>query len=141
MPRRRPSDVRASIPVRNGDHRRLYPALDRLSGACTADIRRLDQSRYWSEATSGAFWHWAALAHGPLRRLASPRTETRCGIRECGCDPSLYRDHLEEVLHALPKKSARELRQLVWALDSKILARAKVIHSDSPHARWWPGQL
>lgn len=141
MPRRRPSHVRADIPTRNRDRRRLYPAIDRLSGACAADIRQLDQRRYWPEATAGAFWHWAALAHGPLRRLASPRTETRCDIRECGCDPSLYRDHLEEVLHALPAKSARELRRRVRALDSKILARAKVIPADSPDVRWWPGQL
>ncbi|WP_329381851.1 hypothetical protein OG625_18230 [Streptomyces sp. NBC_01351] len=141
MPRRRPSDVRAGIPVRSRDHRRLYPAIDRLSGACTADIRRLDRSHYWPEATAGSFWHWAALAHGPLRRLAAPHTGTRCETLECGCDPSLHRDHLEEVLHALPKKSARELRQLVRALDSKILARARVSPAGSPDDRWWPGQL
>ncbi|MFG2756724.1 hypothetical protein [Streptomyces wuyuanensis] len=45
------------------------------------------------------------------------------------------------MLHALPRKSARELRALVWALDGKILARAKVIPADSLDMPWWQGQL
>ncbi|MFE2290949.1 hypothetical protein [Streptomyces sp. NPDC059452] len=45
------------------------------------------------------------------------------------------------MLHALPKKSARELRALVRALDEKILARAKVIPADSLETRWWLGQF
>ncbi|WP_268986936.1 MULTISPECIES: hypothetical protein [unclassified Streptomyces] len=44
-------------------------------------------------------------------------------------------------MHALPKKSARELRKLVWGLDSKILRRAKVIHAHSPDVPWWRDQL
>jgi hypothetical protein len=127
--------------VRIRDRRRRYPSIDRLPGACAADIRRLDRARFWPEATAEAFWHWAALAHGPLRRLANPFTAARCGIPECGCDPGLFRDHLEAVLHALPRKSARELRLLVWALDAKILTRAKVIPADSPDVLWWQGQV
>ncbi|MFE1315439.1 MULTISPECIES: hypothetical protein [unclassified Streptomyces] len=45
------------------------------------------------------------------------------------------------MLHALPKKSARELRALVRALDEKILARAKVIPAESLDVPWWRGQL
>ncbi|MBT2505509.1 hypothetical protein J7I98_06250 [Streptomyces sp. ISL-98] len=45
------------------------------------------------------------------------------------------------MLHALPKKSAQELRKLVWALDSKILTRAKVVRADSPGTPWWRDQL
>ncbi|MFF8368945.1 hypothetical protein ACF05W_08910 [Streptomyces lydicus] len=45
------------------------------------------------------------------------------------------------MLHALPKKSARELRALVRALDGKILTRAKVIPADIPEAPWWLGQF
>ncbi|UXY28821.1 hypothetical protein [Streptomyces sp. HUAS TT20] len=45
------------------------------------------------------------------------------------------------MLHALPRKSARELRALVWALDKKILARAEVIPADSLDVPWWRGQL
>ncbi|MEV0468700.1 hypothetical protein [Streptomyces prunicolor] len=45
------------------------------------------------------------------------------------------------MLHALPRKSARELRALVRALDKKILARAKVIPADSLDVPWWRGRL
>ncbi|MEV6398871.1 hypothetical protein AB0M39_29495 [Streptomyces sp. NPDC051907] len=127
--------------MRIRSRRRRYPSIDRLSGACAADIRRLERTRFWPEATAEAFWHWAALAHGPLRRIAGSFTATRCGIPECGCDPGYFRDHLEEVLHALSKKSARELRTLVWALDARILARAKTIRADAPDVVWWPDQL
>ncbi|MFF1543721.1 hypothetical protein [Streptomyces sp. NPDC058291] len=64
-----------------------------------------------------------------------------CGISECGCYGSGFREHLEAVLHALPRKSARELRTLVRALDRKILTRARVIQADSLDVPWWRGQL
>ncbi|MFF4786285.1 hypothetical protein ACFY3E_33800 [Streptomyces griseorubiginosus] len=48
-----------------------------------------------------------------------------------------FRGHLETVLHALPRKSARELRSLVRPLDRKILARAKALPAHSPDAPWW----
>ncbi|MFJ3661357.1 hypothetical protein ACIPPM_12940 [Streptomyces sp. NPDC090119] len=118
-----------------------FPAIDRLSGACAAHIRRVEHRRFWLGATDKAFWDWARLAHGPLRAIADPRTSDRCGIPECGCDPSYSRDHLEEMMHVLPTKSARELRQLVRDLDSKILRRARVISAPSPDLPWWRHQL
>ena len=60
-----------------------------------------------------------------------------CGLPECGCHGAGFRGHLETVLHALPGKSARELRSLVRALDEKILARAAVIPADSLDVPWW----
>ncbi|MDX2761335.1 hypothetical protein PV729_43655 [Streptomyces europaeiscabiei] len=45
------------------------------------------------------------------------------------------------MLHALPRKSARELRALVRALDDKILARAKTIQVGSVDEPWWRDQL
>ncbi|KOG31063.1 hypothetical protein AQJ84_17495 [Streptomyces resistomycificus] len=120
---------------------RRYPSIDRLSGSCTADLRRLERTRYWPEATEEAFWHWKALAYGPLRRLADPSSVTRCGFYECGCDPGRSRDHLEAVLHVLPRKSAREFRALVRALDLTILTRVRVIAADSLDVPWWRDQL
>ena len=120
--------------------RRRYPAIDRLSGSCAADLRRLERSRFWPEATAEAFAHWKALAHGPLRRLMDPFTAPRCGVPDC-CDPGYFRDHLETVLHLLPRKSARELRALVSALDATILTRAKVIQVDHAGVPWWRDQL
>lgn len=60
-----------------------------------------------------------------------------CGILECGCYGVGFRSHLEVVLHALPRKSARELRALVGALDEKVLARAQAIPADGLGAPWW----
>ncbi|MEU2283679.1 hypothetical protein ABZ614_17400 [Streptomyces sp. NPDC013178] len=139
MPRRRPSALRGELPVR-GARRRRHPSIDRLSGSCTADIRRLERARFWPEATAEAFLQWKNLAHGPLRLIADPVTAQRCGLPEC-CDRGYFRDHLEAVLHALPKKSARELRALVSALDDRILTRAKVIQVDNLGVPWWRDQL
>ncbi|MER5447756.1 hypothetical protein ABT052_07305 [Streptomyces sp. NPDC002766] len=140
MPRRRPSALRGELPVRP-PRRRRYPSIDRLSGSCAADLRRLERTRFWPEATEEAFWHWNALAHGPLRRLVDPPVGVDCGIPECGCYGAGFRGQLEAVLHALPKKSARELRVLVRALDEKILSRAAVIPADSLDVPWWSGRF
>ncbi|MFJ5308931.1 hypothetical protein [Streptomyces sp. NPDC088350] len=120
--------------------RRRYPCIDRLSGSSAADLRRLERSRFLPDETAEAFWHWKALAHGPLRLIADPVTANRCGIPGC-CDMGYFRDHLEAVLHALPTKSARELRALVSALDDKIIARSKNIQVDNLGAPWWRDQL
>lgn len=56
------------------------PPINRLSGACLADIRRLEHMRFRPGSTAKAIWYWGALAHGPLKRIADPRTSTRCGI-------------------------------------------------------------
>ncbi|OPF72002.1 hypothetical protein VT50_0232270 [Streptomyces antioxidans] len=136
MPRRRPAALRGDIPTRLLSRRR-YPPIDRLSGSCAADLRRLERTRFWPEAVEEAFWHWRALAHGPLRGVTSAFGAPRCGLYECGCDPGYFRGLLETALHALPKKSARELRVLVLALDAKITARAGIIRADAPDSPWW----
>lgn len=90
-----------------------------------AGLRRLERERGWGEDTEAAFWHWEALAHGSLRQLEYAFGGTDCcGVLTCGCYSFGFREHLEVVLHALPKKSARELRALVWALDEKVVGRA-----------------
>lgn len=76
-----------------------------------------------------------------MRRFAEPFPADWCGIPECGCCPGYFRDHLEAVLHALPRKSARELRALVRALDRIILNRAVILRVDHPDEPWWRGQL
>lgn len=143
MPRRRPSDVRGGHPARSNRHfvPYPYPPINGLSGGCVADIRRQEYARFWPGATAKAFWHWSTLAHGPLKRIADPFTSTRCGDPGCGCDPGYSRDHLEAIVHALPKKSARELRKAVRDLDRKILSRARVLRADSMDVPWWQDQL
>ncbi|GGV12032.1 hypothetical protein GCM10010293_02660 [Streptomyces griseoflavus] len=143
MPRRRPSAVRQDLPVRRPRHhfRRPRPPINRLSGACRAHIRRLERTRFRPGDTAEAFSHWAAPAHGPLRRIADPLAPHGCGEPGCCGAPEYFRDHLEAVLHALPKKSARELRGLVRALDAKILRRARIIRAPSLDVPWWRNQL
>ncbi|MEU6080447.1 hypothetical protein [Streptomyces sp. NPDC047108] len=116
--------------------RRRYPSIDRLSGSCTADLRRLERTRFSPGATEAAFWHWKSLAHGPLGELLNPFSGHCCGIPEC-CGTAFARTHLETVLHALPRKSSRELRALVRALDEKILTRARIIPAEHPETPWW----
>ncbi len=140
MPRRRPSALRGEIPVR-GHHQRWYAPIDRLSGSCAADIRRLEHARFSPESTAQAFWYWKTLAREPLRRLTQHYPEQGCSPLACDCQPGLSRDHLEEVLHALPRKSARELRTLVRSLDRTILNRAAVIRADAPDVAWWRGKF
>ncbi|MFG2195740.1 hypothetical protein [Streptomyces sp. NPDC048639] len=140
MPRRRPSALRGELPVR-AIGRRRYPTIDRLSGSCTAALRRLERTRFGREATEEAFWHWKTLAHGPVRDLADPYVDPGCGVPECGCNGGYFRSHLEAVLQALPSKSARELRALVRALDDRILARAWIIPADPRGAPWWRGHF
>lgn len=131
--------MRAELPVARSRYyfRYSYPPINRLSGSCQAAIRRLELARYSPGDTAKAFWHWAALAHGPLRQVADPFASAGCEIPECGCDPGYARDHLEAVLHALPGKSARELRGRVRELDRTIVGRALVIRADSLDAPWW----
>lgn len=140
MPRRRPSALRGEIPARR-QHWGRPASIDRLSASCNADIRRLELSRRWYESTAGAFSQWKLLAYGPSRRFAEPFPAEACGIPGCGCSPGYFRDHLEAVLHALPRKSARELRTLVRSLDRVILDRALIIHIDHPDEPWWRRQL
>lgn len=86
-----------------------------------------------------AFWHWSALARSPLRDFANREPGGCCGTPACGCDPGYFRDVLETVLRRLPKKSARELRISVRALDERILAKAYEVRAGSRDAVWWPG--
>ncbi|GGW73386.1 hypothetical protein GCM10010381_67680 [Streptomyces xantholiticus] len=66
--------MRKDLPVRLRRHylRHPYPPINRLSGACQAHIRKLERTRSWPGDTAEAFWHWAALAHGPLKRITDP---------------------------------------------------------------------
>src|ERR1044072_4334694 len=122
MPRRRPSALRGDTPIRfRFPPRRRFPPIDRLSGSCTAALHRLERTRFRPGAVDEAFWQWKALANRPLRRGADPFSG--CGIRGCCGDAQDFRALLETVIHALPKKSARELRALVWALAARLARR------------------
>ncbi|WP_460066752.1 hypothetical protein [Streptomyces sp. YKOK-I1] len=44
---------------------------------------------------------------------------------------------LELAIHALPRKSSRELRALVTPLDLRILEHPEAVPSSDPPPRWW----
>lgn len=130
--------VRDGIPVRlTGRHR--YSVINGLSGSCTAQIVRLERTRWSPGETEAAFRAWSALAHHSRRWYVpvpySPYAH--CDVPEC-CQPaSLPRDQLEDTLRALPRRSARELRVLVRALDAKILARSPLLLAEPSDGYWW----
>ena len=100
MPRRRPSE------------------LDRFSQRFLSDIVRLELSRgyLWPTAVHSALEHWTGFVHNPYRRLWDVDVDG-CGIWECCGDPYEARELLGFVARALPRKSARELRKRLKALD------------------------
>ncbi|WP_030829888.1 hypothetical protein [Streptomyces hygroscopicus] len=111
-----------------------------------ADLRRLEHLRFladsntsasWPEAIDEAFWRWRAPARGPLRCVTGPLSTPRCATYERNRGPGFFRDRLETALHALPKKSARGLRVVVWPLDAKIVARTGIIRVETPYSWWW----
>ncbi|MDW4916111.1 hypothetical protein [Streptomyces californicus] len=134
MPRRRPSALRADLRRFAAPHR--YSTIGRLSGPAQAQIIRLERTRLRPGVIERALVRWASIARAPKDRLPSPFTD-RCGVPECCPEPAEDRDLLELAIHALPRKSAGELRALVHPLDLKILQRPDAMpFGPAPH-RWW----
>ncbi|WP_329021031.1 hypothetical protein [Streptomyces sp. NBC_00690] len=139
MPRRRPSVLRDDIPSRANDRHR-YSTINGLSGGCTAQIVRLERTRSYPGETARAFRAWWELAHHSRRWFIPAeywRTADDHCVPECCGTIFFPRDHLDEVLRALPKRSARELSALVRQLDVKILARSPILLAEPSDAHWW----
>ncbi|MEU3862936.1 hypothetical protein AB0F03_37610 [Streptomyces sp. NPDC028722] len=91
-----------------------------LSSAALAEARRIErQKKYlWSGSIGSAMVRWRSFVHQPNRRLwdyeSGGCTEWAC----CG-DPWQTREHLEAVVLAMSRRRARELRNLVDALDRR----------------------
>ncbi|WP_045311931.1 hypothetical protein [Lentzea aerocolonigenes] len=88
-----------------------------LSGRLIADIDRIERTRnyLWPGSVTLALESWVRYADSPARRLwlyDSP-------VDECECcpHPVQQRRLLDHVVSALPRKSARELRKRLQALD------------------------
>ncbi|GLV75052.1 hypothetical protein [Streptomyces hygroscopicus] len=77
----------------------------------------------------------------PAQVRDGPLSTPRCATYERNRGPGFFRDRLETALHALPKKSARGLRVVVWPLDAKIVARTGIICVETPYSWWWRGPL
>ncbi|WP_416982659.1 hypothetical protein [Streptomyces sp. T028] len=134
MPRRRPSRLRADNRRFAAHHR--YSKIGRLSGSAQAQIVRLERTRLRPDVIEQALASWTALARTPKGRLPSPFADN-CGVPECCPQPADERELLELAIHALPRKSSRELRALVTPLDLRILEHPDAVPYSDPPPRWW----
>lgn len=87
-----------------------------------------------------AYRSWRELAGRSTREIVSELVDHDCDLRECYPASIGYRDHLEQVMHALPARSSRELHLLVSELDARIVEAAQGFRSDTDW-RWWRAPL
>ncbi len=83
-----------------------------------ADVDELEHDRnyLWPTAVESSFRRWAHSVREPYRRLWD-RGVDGCGVWNCCGDPYEARELLDFVARALPRKSARELRERLEPLD------------------------
>ncbi|GHF58099.1 hypothetical protein GCM10010218_44420 [Streptomyces mashuensis] len=120
MPRRRPEEVRAALPRRRRPHDHLAPSLviDGLSARTLAEISRLERTRTYlfRGEVSQAVRLWKDHVGLPVRVLAH-HYEQGCLYWDCCGDPLEARVLLDDVMQALSRKSARELRAELRRFD------------------------
>lgn len=119
MPRRPPKAVRASL-LRRQQQPDSASFIRGLSGRALYDVGRLERTRgyLWPGRTERALRMWQHFVSLPERRLWVDN-EGGCGVWECCGEPREARDVLEGVMLALPKRSARELRELIRESDDR----------------------
>ncbi len=123
MPRRRPSRVRAESRDRS-PYLRDQPGPASASSALVAALRVLDRERFLPGAGVRALRRWAEISREP---------RPYC----CPCCDEGHREVIEVALHALPPRTARELRALVEPLDAAFAARTSPDPFAPPDDPWW----
>ncbi|MFK8850531.1 hypothetical protein [Streptomyces sp. Ac-502] len=130
MARRRPAQVRDGLALRRPT---AFTVVDGLDAAAQLDVRRFEQTRLAPGVLAKALKSWRQQVRLPGRY---PTDTTPFGC-PCCCDGGHGRTELELALHALPRRSARQLRALVEPLDHIFLSRT--LHD--PHLPddlpWW----
>lgn len=93
--------------------------LGEFSQRFTSDVVRLELSRNHLGpcAVEIALRAWTEFVHDPYRGLGDFDSKG-CGLSWCCADPSEARELLGFVALALPRKSARELRERLGQLDA-----------------------
>ncbi|MFF9787743.1 hypothetical protein [Streptomyces nigrescens] len=137
MPRRPPHNVRAGFPARRPD-RDVVADIDGLSARAMSEIRRIERTRTYLEPgqTVAAVRLWKAHVRLPKRQLW---TDWEWGDElhwDCCGNPFHARDLLEDMVNALPARSAAELRRLVERLDA-LAGRQDVPRQVSPAVPPW----
>ncbi|MFJ9742903.1 hypothetical protein [Streptomyces sp. NPDC101166] len=120
MPRRRPGRIRAGS-FRSRRTRGAEPAIDGLSARALRDISRLEHTRNYLQSghVSAAVRRWKDYVHRPERQLWHDY-EWGDAHDDCCGDPLQARALLDTVMQALPRRSARELRQIISRADAVL---------------------
>jgi hypothetical protein len=133
MPRRRPAQLRARLPIQQRPARRIRQ-ISRVSASTLRAIAELESIRLRPGKLAEALDGWARFVHGPARALHNYAPE------DCLCpgcqwdDPVVRRQALRMALDALPTKAANELRALIRPLDEIYLSRS-IPNPDTTHIR------
>ncbi|MEV6243280.1 hypothetical protein [Lentzea sp. NPDC051838] len=118
MPRKPASAVRRDIPPLPGRDDELNDVRG-VSPRTRQDIRKLELARWSRGAVRSCLRTWRLEACGPPCRL---QLEGECREPWDHDDGHWEREQLEEVLHQLPARAARELRRLVERIDNHHLS-------------------
>ncbi|MET9959491.1 hypothetical protein ABZ128_10485 [Streptomyces sp. NPDC006326] len=124
MPRRRPGELRAGYP-RQRRTQGAQPSIDGMSAHAVRDVVRLEDTRNYLEPGDVilALDRWQQFV-----RSSEGRQWDECEWDDvhwyCCGNPLEGRVLLDKVMHALPPRSARELRALVSRYDRLASAPA-----------------
>ena len=118
MPRKRPSQVRRR-PHEWPSLGLPEPIVDGLSPYGLTIVRDLERRRLGRGAVAGALRRWTTFAKFSSRQR-DQFLRHRCGVEECCPSPYVDRQLLETVVHALPRRDARFLRDRFARLDDRI---------------------
>ncbi|MEV5599397.1 hypothetical protein [Streptomyces sp. NPDC052496] len=129
MARNRPAQVRSGLAPRRPA---AFTVVDGLDASAQLDVRALERSRLSPGSVATALRNWRQQLQLPDRHVA----DTSYYGCPC-CDGRDGRAELEFALHALPRRSARQLRALVQPLDDAFLARTYHDPHTPENLPWW----
>lgn len=98
---------------------------------------RLERTRFGPGTVARSLALWTATARTPRSRNVLWLHCGCGGFPECCFLPGMARDMLENVVWAMPRKSARELRQILRDLDDAITGHPRFIQTSLHDGRWW----
>ena len=112
MARKSPARVRAAAPHRPDRPLRDIPG---VSARGRVVIAHLERDRLWPAAAWEAVDAWTRLLRDPHHRLIDPASG--CPVFACCPEPDEVRRILRMVLHALPRRDSRALRDRIGDPD------------------------
>lgn len=134
MPRRRPAQVRADVPIRRTRPARQIPGVPK---SVMHGVRRWERQRLWPDAVAEAFEKYRRFVHQPGRILYGlPGGCCPCCVDYYGL-PEDPRAVLHEALTQMAGRKARKLRRMVAELDARFLMRSLPDPWAPAQWPWW----